>query len=87
MGSLFGCRRVLSFGQSVYLIVENDDIEAHVSSDGMDKMIFTGKVKNVENIIGLSDIGILLTNYGQHQEGISNTILEYMALSKPVIVG
>jgi len=38
-----------------------------------------------EPIIGDSQIGILATNDAFHGEGISNSILEYMALSRPVI--
>ena len=38
-----------------------------------------------EPIIGKCQIGILATNEAAHGEGISNAILEYMALAKPVI--
>jgi glycosyltransferase involved in cell wall biosynthesis len=38
-----------------------------------------------EPIIGKSQIGILATNVSAHGEGIYNALLEYMALSKPVI--
>jgi len=38
-----------------------------------------------EPIIGDSQIGILATNEAAHGEGTSNALLEYMALSKPVI--
>ena len=47
--------------------------------------IFTGRISNVEELINCCDIGILFTNDKNHQEGISNTILEYMSLSKPTI--
>jgi len=36
----------------------------------------------VEALVNACDIGVLFSPYG---EGISNAILEYMALSKPVI--
>ena len=42
---------------------------------------YTGKVEDVESIINIFDIGILST----YTEGISNSIMEYMALEKPVI--
>ena len=46
-------------------------------------IIFPGKMKNVESLIQIFDIGVLTsTIYG---EGISNSIMEYMALGKPVI--
>lgn len=49
------------------------------------KIIFTGGSNKVEDFINVFDIGILLTNKKVHAEGISNSILEYMALGKPVI--
>jgi len=45
------------------------------------KIIFSGQQTDVESIINIFDIGILST----YTEGISNAILEYMALGKPVI--
>jgi len=49
------------------------------------RIIFTGKLDNIEHVMNIFDIGILLTNQDVHGEGISNTIMEYMALGKPVI--
>jgi glycosyltransferase involved in cell wall biosynthesis len=46
---------------------------------------FLGLQTKVEPIINIFDIGILATNTKNHQEGISNSIMEYMALKKPVI--
>lgn len=51
-------------------------------ANGNPFIIFTGKITNVEELVSACDIGVLLSPNG---EGISNTILEYMALSKPVI--
>ena len=42
---------------------------------------FLGKQKNVEPIIKMFDIGVLVS----YEEGISNSIMEYMAFEKPVI--
>lgn len=50
-----------------------------------DQIIFTGVQNEVESIIDLFDIGVLVTNQTVHGEGISNAIMEYMALGKPVI--
>ncbi|MEX0290852.1 MAG: glycosyltransferase [Flavobacteriaceae bacterium] len=50
-----------------------------------EKIIFTGRIDQVESLIDLFDIGVLCTNSRVHGEGISNAILEYMALGKPVI--
>jgi glycosyltransferase involved in cell wall biosynthesis len=52
---------------------------------GNNKIIFTGRRNDVESLVDLFDIGILLTDLDKHGEGISNSIMEYMALRKPVI--
>lgn len=51
-------------------------------SAGNPKIIFTGKINDVEAVVNACDIGVLFSPNG---EGISNAILEYMALGKPVI--
>jgi len=45
----------------------------------------TGQLTDIESVINLCDIGVLMTNGQLHGEGISNSIIEYMALAKPVI--
>ena len=45
-------------------------------------IIFTGIISEVEALVNACDIGVLFSPYG---EGISNAILEYLALKKPVI--
>jgi glycosyltransferase involved in cell wall biosynthesis len=62
-----------------------NQMQESVPVDLKDKIIFLGKIANVENIINIFDIGILITNSKVHGEGISNSIIEYMALGKPVI--
>ena len=52
---------------------------------GNEKIILTGNRDDVESIVNTFDVGILLTNLERHGEGISNSIMEYMALGKPVI--
>jgi glycosyltransferase involved in cell wall biosynthesis len=42
---------------------------------------FLGQQNNIENIINIFDIGVM----SSFTEGISNSIMEYMALGKPVI--
>ncbi|MCI4671340.1 MAG: glycosyltransferase [Bacteroidia bacterium] len=49
------------------------------------RIVFTGMQNNVESIINVFTLGILATNSDMHGEGISNAILEYMGLSKPVV--
>ena len=51
----------------------------------LNKIIFLGRRSNVETIINVFNVGILLTNAKVHGEGISNSLIEYMALGKPVI--
>lgn len=48
-----------------------------------DRIIFYGQTDEVENLVNACDIGVL---FSAHGEGISNSILEYMALGKAVIV-
>lgn len=62
-----------------------EGIKKTVPSALLDKIIFLGKRSDVESIVNIFDVGILLTNSGVHGEGISNSIIEYMALGKPVI--
>ncbi len=62
-----------------------EKIKNSVPQKFKEKIIFTGQINNVESIINIFDIGILCTNSDVHGEGISNSIMEYMALGKPVI--
>ncbi len=48
-------------------------------------IIFTGKIDDVESLVSICNVGMLLSNRNVHGEGISNAIMEYMALGKPVI--
>ena len=84
---------------AVSFISHNDNIRFVLIGDGADfneikssvpvsllnKIIFLGKRSDVESIVNIFDVGILLTNTKVHGEGISNSIIEYMALGKPVI--
>ena len=59
--------------------------EQMVFKENKGKILFIGKQDNVESIMNICDIGVLTTNSEKHGEGISNAILEFSALSKPVI--
>ncbi len=48
-------------------------------------ILLLGRQMDVESIINVFDIGLLINNIHGHGEGISNSIMEYMALGKPVI--
>lgn len=44
-----------------------------------------GLLRDVESAVNIFDVGVLATNARNHEEGISNAILEYMLLGKPVV--
>ncbi len=50
-----------------------------------DRILFLGRQEKVESIMNICDAGVLTTNVLAHGEGISNALLEFMALGKPVI--
>lgn len=56
-----------------------------MAADHADRILFLGKQDQVESIMNVCDIGVLLTNTKNHGEGISNALMEFMALGKPVI--
>ena len=51
----------------------------------INNLILLGTRNDVEVLVAASDIGLLFTKTDKHCEGISNSIMEYMALGKPVI--
>lgn len=57
-------------------------IKDRINNEAIRNVILTGRRNDVERLISASDIGILCT----FSEGISNSLIEYMALGKPVIV-
>ncbi len=44
-----------------------------------------GRRDDVESIVNIFSVGVLASNASVHGEGISNAIMEYMALGKPVV--
>ena len=52
-----------------------------VSGKNSERILFLGRQDNVESIMNICDIGILAT----YTEGISNALLEFSALGKPII--
>ncbi|MEM6763561.1 MAG: glycosyltransferase [Bacteroidota bacterium] len=50
-----------------------------------ERIIFTGLQSNVEDIVNTFTIGVLSTDPRVHGEGVSNAIMEYMAMGKPVV--
>ncbi len=63
--------------------IEMEDIKK--ISEPYERIIFTGRRNDVESIVDIFTVGILLTNMKIISEGISNSIMEYMACGKPVI--
>lgn len=81
---------LISYNDKIRFILIGDgtdfnEIKSMVPASLLNKIIFLGKRSDVESIINIFDVGILLTNTKVHGEGISNSIIEYMALGKPVI--
>jgi glycosyltransferase involved in cell wall biosynthesis len=62
-----------------------DEITSRAVQEGIRNIRFPGNVKNIEALVSVCDLGVLFTNKLAHAEGVSNSILEYMALGKPVI--
>ncbi len=60
-------------------------IEDSLSEDDKKNILFPGRRSDVEALIQVFDIGVLCTNSEIHGEGVSNSIIEYMSLGKPVI--
>lgn len=54
-------------------------------SAGHPRILFPGRITDVEALIQACTIGVLFSNKSVHGEGISNSVMEYMMLSKPVI--
>ncbi len=80
---------------ALMLLKERKDVVFFLVGDGPDKekverlvpfdlkpyFKFTGKIRNVEEVVNLFDVAIL-ASFG---EGTSNSLLEYMLLKKPVV--
>ena len=59
----------------------SSDYSNRIKKENSNSIIFLGKQKKIESLINVFDIGVLST----FTEGISNSIMEDMALSKPVV--
>lgn len=68
-----------------FLCIGSGDYSAYkklVATANVDKILFLGPQANVESIMNCCDIGVLAS----FAEGISNSLLELMALGKPIVV-
>jgi glycosyltransferase involved in cell wall biosynthesis len=61
---------------------EYDRINRRISAEKVENVLMLGLRTDVEEIVSSSDIGVLFT----YCEGFPNSVMEYMALKKPVIV-
>lgn len=60
-----------------------ETIKKRVPDKFKDYIKFPGKLNDIESLVQLMTIGVLISSYTG--EGISNSIMEYMALGKPVL--
>ena len=60
-------------------------IEDMIPAEDKQNILFLGRRADVEDLIQVFDVGVLCTNSEIHGEGVSNSIIEYMSLQKPVI--
>lgn len=62
-----------------------DRLQTRIDNESIKNVKLLGKRNDVEKLVATADIGVLFTHSNTHAEGISNSIIEYMALGKPVI--
>jgi glycosyltransferase involved in cell wall biosynthesis len=74
---------ILSFRKDVtFLCIGNGDSSNYLHmTRAFPQILYLGKQAQVESIMNICDVGVL-TTFG---EGISNALMEFMALGKPVI--
>ncbi len=61
-----------------------EEYKTRVREENIDNVIFTGFRNDVENIMMITDIIVQCTN-ASHNEGVSNVIMEALAMGVPVI--
>jgi glycosyltransferase involved in cell wall biosynthesis len=83
-------KEIVDKRQDVTFIAVGDGIlysgyKAGINGRYPERIKLVGRQADVESIVNAATIGVLLTNGSEHGEGISNSIMEYMALGKPVV--
>lgn len=82
-------KHILKINKEVtFLCIGSGDFQFYQSSltdQEKNRILFLGRQVQVESIMNVCDVGVLTTNLSFHGEGISNSILEFSALGKPVI--
>lgn len=82
--------RVLSEREDVTFLAIGDgnkmqETKNKIPSHLTNHIKFLGALEDVESVVQIFSVGVLCTNLKVHGEGISNSIMEYMALQKPVV--
>lgn len=62
-----------------------DEFAKRITGKDSENIRMLGFRNDIEAIIKITDIGVLCTNPIYHAEGISNSLMEFMAFGKPVI--
>jgi glycosyltransferase involved in cell wall biosynthesis len=82
---LLAARRLLRGRQDVSFVTVGDgetlDAMQKLVADAGERVQFLGRRKDVEKIISSFSVGVLAT----FTEGISNSVMEYMVMAKPVV--
>lgn len=60
---------------------ELERLNNRIKTENIKNLILTGKRNDIETLITIADLAVLFT----YSEGTSNSIIEYMAIGKPVI--
>jgi len=84
-GKILGKRKDVTFlciGSGQHLEAAKKLVDEELSGN----ILFLGRQDSIESIINVFDVGVLACNTNGHAEGISNAIMEYMALGKPAVV-
>lgn len=62
-----------------------EDLNVFIDKEYSARYLFLPFQDDVESIMNATTVGVLCSNSKVHAEGISNALLEFMAMSKPVI--
>lgn len=64
---------------------KKDNLQAYIKTKESEFVKIVGFRSDIEQILHISNLSVLCTNPNNHKEGVSNAILESMALGVPVI--
>ncbi|MDF2380608.1 glycosyltransferase family 4 protein [Nostoc ellipsosporum NOK] len=73
---------VIFIGEGEFRPAVMEQVPGHLINK---QLLFTGMRHDIEALLQCADVGVLTTNAGNHGEGLSNAIIEYMASGLPVI--